>query len=153
MTRKLVFASLAPLSLALAPACNKGGASGSAPAISPQAKQEAQEIFASRCSVCHGAQGAGDGAGSAGLTPSRATSKTRRGRAASRMTTSSASSRAVVRRWARARRCHRTRIRGKTEVLNALAAHVRGSPSKLRTTLTTGLGIESRTIGIFFVQN
>ena len=69
MTRKLVFASLALLSLALAPACNKGGASGSAPAISPQAKQEAQEIFASRCAVCHGAQGAGDGAGSAGLTP------------------------------------------------------------------------------------
>ncbi len=69
MIRKLVIASLALASLALAPACNKGGASGSAPAISPQAKQEAQEIFSSRCSVCHGAQGAGDGPGSAGLTP------------------------------------------------------------------------------------
>lgn len=29
----------------------------------------AKEIFATRCTPCHGAQGAGDGAASAGLTP------------------------------------------------------------------------------------
>lgn len=69
MTRKIVFASLALLSLAVTPACNKGGGGAAAPVISPQAKQEAQEIFSSRCAVCHGAQGAGDGAASAGLTP------------------------------------------------------------------------------------
>ena len=69
MTRKIVFASLALLALAVTPACNKGGGGAAAPVISPQAKQEAQEIFSSRCAVCHGAQGAGDGAASAGLTP------------------------------------------------------------------------------------
>jgi mono/diheme cytochrome c family protein len=67
MIRKTVFASLALFVLAVSPACNKGGSA--TPAISPAAKQEAQEIFSSRCSVCHGAQGAGDGPGSAGLTP------------------------------------------------------------------------------------
>jgi len=33
------------------------------------AKKEAQEIFATRCTPCHGPSGAGDGPGSAGLTP------------------------------------------------------------------------------------
>lgn len=33
------------------------------------AKKEAQEIFAMRCTPCHGPSGAGDGPGSAGLTP------------------------------------------------------------------------------------
>ena len=33
------------------------------------ATAKAQEIFASRCSVCHGPQGKGDGPASAGLTP------------------------------------------------------------------------------------
>jgi mono/diheme cytochrome c family protein len=33
------------------------------------AKQQAQEIFAGRCTPCHGAQGKGDGAASKGLTP------------------------------------------------------------------------------------
>lgn len=39
------------------------------PSLSPQAKAEALEIFSSRCGPCHGAQGAGDGPASAGLTP------------------------------------------------------------------------------------
>jgi mono/diheme cytochrome c family protein len=36
---------------------------------SDAAQAEAQEIFASRCTPCHGATGGGDGAASAGLTP------------------------------------------------------------------------------------
>jgi mono/diheme cytochrome c family protein len=32
-------------------------------------RAEAEEIFATRCSTCHGASGAGDGPASAGLTP------------------------------------------------------------------------------------
>ena len=36
-------------------------------ALTPAA--EAQQIFAGRCSVCHGASGAGDGAGAAALNP------------------------------------------------------------------------------------
>lgn len=46
-------------------ACNKP----SGPAISPQAKQEAQTLFSTRCAVCHGERGQGDGPGSAALTP------------------------------------------------------------------------------------
>ncbi len=68
MTPKIVFAGLALLALTASSACTKSGGS-SAPVISPAAKQEAAEIFSSRCTVCHGAQGAGDGPGSAGLTP------------------------------------------------------------------------------------
>jgi len=33
------------------------------------AKQEAQQIFSTRCSVCHGETGHGDGPGASGLTP------------------------------------------------------------------------------------
>ena len=68
MTPKIVLAGFALFSLTATSACNKSGGS-SVPAISPAAKQEAAEIFSSRCTVCHGAQGAGDGPGSAGLTP------------------------------------------------------------------------------------
>jgi len=41
------------------------------PAAAPSeaAKKEAQEIYVGRCTPCHGAKGAGDGAASAGLTP------------------------------------------------------------------------------------
>jgi mono/diheme cytochrome c family protein len=38
-------------------------------AITPAAAKEAREIFDTRCSVCHGKEGKGDGPGSAGLTP------------------------------------------------------------------------------------
>ncbi len=51
-----------------------GGGGGAAPAgggAAPSAEdaKAATEIFANRCSPCHGAGGAGDGAASAGLTP------------------------------------------------------------------------------------
>jgi mono/diheme cytochrome c family protein len=49
-----------------------GGSAGAASnvvAITPEARQEAQQIFATRCSVCHGKQGRGDGPGGAGLVP------------------------------------------------------------------------------------
>jgi mono/diheme cytochrome c family protein len=71
MKRNVLFAALALSSFAFASACNKGGGAsggGSAAANTPMMK-EAQELFSTRCAVCHGAQGAGDGAGSAGLTP------------------------------------------------------------------------------------
>jgi mono/diheme cytochrome c family protein len=35
----------------------------------PDPAAEASRIFRSKCSICHGAQGAGDGAGAAALTP------------------------------------------------------------------------------------
>lgn len=70
--------------LALAPACQKttgapdasgsaapapaGGASSGA-AVTPAARQEAEEIFKTRCAACHGATGAGDGVAAAGLNP------------------------------------------------------------------------------------
>ncbi|MCY1016532.1 c-type cytochrome [Pyxidicoccus sp. MSG2] len=41
----------------------------SAPALTPAVRQEAEEVFNSRCAVCHGPRGGGDGAASAGLTP------------------------------------------------------------------------------------
>ena len=40
-----------------------------APVVVLTPEAEAQQIFAGRCSVCHGAQGAGDGAGAAALNP------------------------------------------------------------------------------------
>lgn len=55
-----------------------GGAQASAEAaqpgtetvqITPAARTEAQQVFASRCAVCHGAEGRGDGPGGAALTP------------------------------------------------------------------------------------
>jgi mono/diheme cytochrome c family protein len=45
----------------------------SAPAVAPaapeSAKDEAKQIFASRCATCHGVTGAGNGTASAGLDP------------------------------------------------------------------------------------
>lgn len=38
-------------------------------AISEADRKEAADLFAGRCTLCHGAQGAGDGPASAGLTP------------------------------------------------------------------------------------
>jgi len=37
--------------------------------VTPAVLAEAGEVFASRCSTCHGPRGAGDGPASAGLTP------------------------------------------------------------------------------------
>jgi mono/diheme cytochrome c family protein len=37
--------------------------------IPPAAKQEAEQIYKSRCTLCHGAAGKGDGPAAAGLNP------------------------------------------------------------------------------------
>ncbi|HUM11405.1 MAG TPA: c-type cytochrome [Myxococcaceae bacterium] len=79
------------LGLGLAPGCSKdGGAGAGPPAGAPQPTtvaaqppaaaaapagpsaadiKEADEIFAGRCTPCHGPKGRGDGPASAGLTP------------------------------------------------------------------------------------
>lgn len=73
--------SLLLLSAAIASGCGGGKSapapSGSGPAAAPaapagvsaQARAEAEQIFATRCFTCHGSLGKGDGPGSAGLTP------------------------------------------------------------------------------------
>jgi hypothetical protein len=48
-------------------ACDQGAAGAST--ASPQAVAEAEQIFSTRCTPCHGTQGAGDGPASSGLTP------------------------------------------------------------------------------------
>lgn len=48
---------------------SSAGSSPAAVKISPAARQEAQQIFATRCAACHGPQGRGDGPGAAGLKP------------------------------------------------------------------------------------
>lgn len=63
MTHKIAFIGLLLLSTS---ACNKGGG---APQISPQARKEAQTLFSTRCAVCHGERGVGDGPGAAALNP------------------------------------------------------------------------------------
>lgn len=45
------------------------GGQGSGPAVSSHDQMEAEQIFRTRCSTCHGLQGRGDGPGSAGLNP------------------------------------------------------------------------------------
>jgi mono/diheme cytochrome c family protein len=52
----------AAMSVALADEKNGG-------AVPEAAMKEAQEIFSTRCSVCHGTSGKGDGPGSAALNP------------------------------------------------------------------------------------
>lgn len=76
----------AVLLLAAALACGEEGAAPPASQPEPQpaaatasaapaatasadARREAEQIFATRCTTCHGPQGAGDGPASAGLTP------------------------------------------------------------------------------------
>src|SRR5690242_12139515 len=64
--RPSVFALL----LLLTAVCNKsprGQPSG--PPVSPEARKEAEEIFSTRCTTCHGPSGRGDGPASAGLSP------------------------------------------------------------------------------------
>ena len=43
------------------------GTTAAATALTPEA--EAQQIFSTRCAVCHGAEGRGDGPGASALTP------------------------------------------------------------------------------------
>ncbi len=66
MTRTKLMMVMAGLAgLALAPACNKSGGS----TIPEAARQEARMVYDTRCTTCHGPRGAGDGPGSAALTP------------------------------------------------------------------------------------
>jgi mono/diheme cytochrome c family protein len=66
MTRNKLMMVMAGLAgLALAPACNKSGGS----TIPEAARQEARMVYDTRCTTCHGPRGAGDGPGSAALTP------------------------------------------------------------------------------------
>lgn len=50
-------------------AAEAAGSAEAAVQITAEARQEAQQIFSTRCAVCHGAEGRGDGPGGAGLTP------------------------------------------------------------------------------------
>lgn len=59
---------LATVASATVSACSSGSGGGAAN-ISPAARQEAENIFSTRCATCHGPQGRGDGPGSAGLNP------------------------------------------------------------------------------------
>ena len=57
------------LATAFAFACGSEESEGAQSGASAAATAEAQQIFSTRCVTCHGAEGAGDGAASAGLTP------------------------------------------------------------------------------------
>lgn len=53
-----------------APQGASGGQEGAGgAAVSAAARSEAEQLFATRCTPCHGPQGHGDGPASAGLTP------------------------------------------------------------------------------------
>lgn len=56
-----------PAEPAASAASQPAGESGATP--STAAREEADQIFASRCTTCHGPEGKGDGPASAGLTP------------------------------------------------------------------------------------
>ena len=63
------------LTLALQPGCSKPGAAApssstsSGVKIDDAARAEAKDLFGTRCTVCHGPQGEGNGPASSGLTP------------------------------------------------------------------------------------
>ncbi len=63
MRLSIVFALLAVASAG----CNRSPSHAATPATA--ADMEAQQIFTSRCSPCHGAEGNGNGAAAAALTP------------------------------------------------------------------------------------
>jgi mono/diheme cytochrome c family protein len=59
-----------PAAESAAPAAKPAPAAApAAPAVDAAARDEARQIFATRCFTCHGPEGAGDGPGSVGLTP------------------------------------------------------------------------------------
>jgi mono/diheme cytochrome c family protein len=51
------------------PAAAAPAAAPAAGAVPAAAREEAKQVFATRCTTCHGPNGAGDGPASAGLTP------------------------------------------------------------------------------------
>lgn len=66
--KRTLFLSVSLL-IAAAAGCKRPGSGQAEIVITPEAAKEAQEIFAARCSTCHGLTGQGDGPGSAALTP------------------------------------------------------------------------------------
>ncbi len=58
-----------PSTTAAAPAAPPQAAPAATTATADAAREEAKQIFATRCFTCHGMAGAGDGPASAGLTP------------------------------------------------------------------------------------
>ena len=68
LTIRSVFVSLVVGIIVGGGPCRRAAAADSA-AISPAATKEAAQIFATRCALCHGATGKGDGAAAAGLNP------------------------------------------------------------------------------------
>jgi mono/diheme cytochrome c family protein len=74
MKKRLILQTTATAAaLFLLSGCGGGGSSEKADAnatkITAADRQEAHDIFETRCSVCHGAFGRGDGAGAAALNP------------------------------------------------------------------------------------
>ncbi len=73
MTRTNIAITFASFALLATAGCSKGpegGAPGAGPAKAAAAiPQEAKDVFAQRCVVCHGASGKGDGVGAAALNP------------------------------------------------------------------------------------
>jgi len=65
---RLFLSAIVVIPLLLGAGCSKKPPSGG-DTIPPEAKKEAEELFATRCMTCHGPQGHGDGPASAGLTP------------------------------------------------------------------------------------
>lgn len=52
-----------------APEANEEKPSGTAVAVSPEAKKEADDLFSSLCSTCHGTDGSGNGPAAAAFNP------------------------------------------------------------------------------------
>jgi mono/diheme cytochrome c family protein len=71
--RLLMTTSLGVLVVACGGAAQSGSASGqtaaAGPRISPAARQEAQQLFSTRCTACHGPTGHGDGPAAVSLNP------------------------------------------------------------------------------------
>lgn len=68
MKQSVGFAA-ALMAVALSTALPRVVSAQTAAAVPEAAKKEAQELFANRCTPCHGPNGRGDGPASAGLTP------------------------------------------------------------------------------------
>ncbi len=68
MRFQVATAACGAVALLVMSGCGGGGSSGGAN-ISAADRQEAHDIFQTRCAVCHGQFGRGDGAGAAALNP------------------------------------------------------------------------------------